>query len=186
LSHQGVADRITAALAQLVVPAAEEYRAMETVRLDTYLGALSPQIEGGDFRAVGTAVRISERRSKLLGLDAPEAIDAVVRRRMDEETQAILEALRMGLAAVLDRMGLSYVAREPWQEYGLAMALYYLGGREGPLPAAPSREELPAPVAPVPAVEEGDLMADFRRFAEREGFDPDGLDDGEDGDDDSE
>jgi hypothetical protein len=50
---------------------AEELRALENARLDSYLSALGPSIELGDPKAIAVAVRISERRAKMAGLDAP-------------------------------------------------------------------------------------------------------------------
>jgi hypothetical protein len=42
---------------------------LELERLDSYLVGLEPRIAKGDHQAVNSAVRISERRSRLLGLD---------------------------------------------------------------------------------------------------------------------
>ena len=46
-------------------------RAIELRRLDMMLKAVSPRAMRGDVKAIGAALRISERRAKLLGLDAP-------------------------------------------------------------------------------------------------------------------
>lgn len=51
---------------------AETLRDMEMMRLDEAAKALRPRIEDGDPRAVEVYVKVSERRSKLGGLDAPE------------------------------------------------------------------------------------------------------------------
>jgi hypothetical protein len=58
---------------------AEHARAMELARLDVMLHAVWEKIEGGDVRAIDTALRVSERRAKLLGLDAPVQQDMTVR-----------------------------------------------------------------------------------------------------------
>jgi hypothetical protein len=50
--------------------AADELRALELKRLDALLVACWPKASSGDCEAVRAAVRIAERRSKLLGLDA--------------------------------------------------------------------------------------------------------------------
>jgi len=42
---------------------------MEEARLDKLLLALQPKIEAGNVSAARVALKISERRSKLLGLD---------------------------------------------------------------------------------------------------------------------
>lgn len=106
---------------------------------------------------------------------AKSAVDAGVmtalERRLDLEGELVADTL----AAVLDDLGLSHEQRI--RALGVAQAK--LAGEE--IPPAPA-----AAVAPVEPVEEKpDLMADFRRFAEQEGFDPDEDDDQEDEDDDT-
>lgn len=101
---------------------------------------------------------------------AKAAVDAGVmqalERRLDMEGELVADTL----SAVLDVLGLDQEQRV----LALTAAQAKLSGE--PLP------ERPAPV--VSRVESGpDLMADFRKLAEREGLDPDGLDD-EDGDED--
>jgi len=114
--------RITAALAERVDPLVDQYRAVELDRLDRLTvkawevlerehvvvqhGKIVRDEDGNPLRddgpvlaAVGTLLRISERRSKLLGLDAPIplAIDANVH-QVDpadiELAQMIAEAKR--------------------------------------------------------------------------------------------
>lgn len=51
--------------------AAEEVRRIELDRLDRMLAAVAPKAEDGDLQAVQTAIKLQERRAKLLGLDAP-------------------------------------------------------------------------------------------------------------------
>ena len=53
-----------------------DYVEMELHRLDTYLQAIAKKVQGGDPRCVETALRIGERRAKLLGLDAPAKLEA--------------------------------------------------------------------------------------------------------------
>lgn len=55
------------------VEQAQELRALEVERLDAMVSGLWPQIRAGSRPAVLAAVRVSERRSKLLGLDEPTA-----------------------------------------------------------------------------------------------------------------
>ena len=63
-----------------VTPLAEEARRMELDRLDVWLARLTVQINKGVAvaRNVEVALRVSERRARLLGLDAPERVDAQV------------------------------------------------------------------------------------------------------------
>ncbi|WP_163567128.1 helix-turn-helix domain-containing protein [Fodinicola feengrottensis] len=70
ISHETVSRRVTAGIAQIVIPAATEMRKVELERLDGYLLALQPAIERGDDKAITTALRIQERRARYLGLDA--------------------------------------------------------------------------------------------------------------------
>lgn len=48
---------------------------MEVLRCDTYLQAIAKKVQAGDVRAVDTALKVAERRSKLLGLDAATKFD---------------------------------------------------------------------------------------------------------------
>lgn len=50
---------------------ADELRAVELERLDTMLKALWPAVEAGEPASIDKAIKIQERRAKLLGLDAP-------------------------------------------------------------------------------------------------------------------
>lgn len=50
---------------------ADDVRQMEDTRLDSMLRALWGRIEHGDVAAISAALRIMERRARLLGLDAP-------------------------------------------------------------------------------------------------------------------
>jgi len=45
---------------------------LEVRRCDAYLQALAKKVQGGDIRAVEAALKVSKRRSELLGLDAPQ------------------------------------------------------------------------------------------------------------------
>lgn len=54
---------------------AEEVRAIELERLDKMLESIWPKVEKGDVAALDRAVKIQERRAKLLGLDAPQGWD---------------------------------------------------------------------------------------------------------------
>jgi hypothetical protein len=170
MSHEGVAGRIRAALAELVVPVAEEYRQLETVRLDD-LSRQAYQVLAGagsdgelKLKAVDRLLRIGESRRKLWGLDMPQQLDVALSRRMELEGDVVADAV----VAALDFLELD----QEQQAAALEAAQAKLLGEDPP----------PRPVVE-PVEPERDLMADFRAFAAREGFDPDGLDDDEDGDD---
>ena len=60
-------------------PAVSMLRELEVQRLDAMLYAVWNDVLQGDAGAVSTALKISERRSRLLGLDAPHNIEAKTR-----------------------------------------------------------------------------------------------------------
>jgi hypothetical protein len=53
---------------------AEEVRGIELARLDGFLVALGEKIKRGDVSAITAAIRLMERRSKLLGLDSAQQV----------------------------------------------------------------------------------------------------------------
>lgn len=71
---QGAHKLIHTALRDLVEEPREEARAVCVARLDDWLTKLAPRIEDGDLKALGIALKIEERRSRLLGLDAPVTV----------------------------------------------------------------------------------------------------------------
>lgn len=75
-SGPGAAYReIHAALREITREPAEELRTLETERLDRMLMGLWEKARAGDLKTVDRVLRIMERRSRLLGLDAPERKD---------------------------------------------------------------------------------------------------------------
>jgi predicted DNA-binding protein (UPF0251 family) len=88
VSHVTVDRWIKAALKETITPAADEVRTLEIERMDYYISRLTAQIERGNqvARNVEVAMKVAERRARLLGLDAPQEIDATVH----EVTQADL------------------------------------------------------------------------------------------------
>ena len=62
---------VMAALKHTLQEPADEVRTLELARLDRLLLGLWPQAAAGNQGAVDRALRIMERRAKLLGLDAP-------------------------------------------------------------------------------------------------------------------
>jgi len=76
---------------------ANELRTLELERYDQWLLSLAEKIRIGDTKAISTAIQISDRRCKLLGLDAP--IQVKIEEGVESELRSFLE----GLGAVLDR-----------------------------------------------------------------------------------
>jgi Sigma-70, region 4. len=54
-----------------VVETAEDALAIELERLDNMLLSIAPQLRRGNLNAIDRALKIMERRAKLLGLDKP-------------------------------------------------------------------------------------------------------------------
>jgi len=89
-------NRVQRALAAIPAEAVDEYRRLETERLDSLLEmalekALDPNNKSSLF-AVDRTLAIMDRRAKLLGLDAPVKTETVTMDYMDKEIQR-LEAL---------------------------------------------------------------------------------------------
>ena len=82
-----------------VPQAPEEFRWQELDRLDRMQVALWPRAMKGDDRAIGTIVRLMERRARLVGIDAPQRIQAEVvnydgTRDIDGDIERIVNILR--------------------------------------------------------------------------------------------
>ena len=72
VTQQAVSKAILKYIRNLSISESEDLRRIEGERLDALLLALAPSIAKGQPRAIEAAVKISERRAKLLGLDAPD------------------------------------------------------------------------------------------------------------------
>jgi hypothetical protein len=81
-----------AALKATLQEPADELRKMELERLDRLLLAVWGQAAKGNQGGIDRALKIMERRAKLLGLDAPTKVqqenvgDTVIRMTWDDET----------------------------------------------------------------------------------------------------
>lgn len=75
---------------------AEEYRRQQLERLEDWLFRLQPEITKGSAKAIATAIQISDRQCKLLGLDAP--IQLMVQQQaesaIDEELRSFLTSIQ--------------------------------------------------------------------------------------------
>lgn len=71
----GAHTAVKSALHKTLSEPAEELRLLEAERLDMLLAAVWPSATNGEPKAVENALRIMERRAKLLGLDAPTTTD---------------------------------------------------------------------------------------------------------------
>ena len=75
LHKSNVSRRIKDALADIPAAEADALRAIENERLDGMQVAIWTRVRKGDLGAIDRAIRISERRSRLNGLDAPQRVD---------------------------------------------------------------------------------------------------------------
>jgi len=73
--HSTISRWIQVEIENMIVPRVEALREQESARLDLLLTKLEPKIARGDVNAINAAVRISERRSRLMGLDAPVKVE---------------------------------------------------------------------------------------------------------------
>jgi predicted DNA-binding protein YlxM (UPF0122 family) len=80
IAKSTVQDRLDAALAELVLPLADDVRQLELLRLDTWQKRLEERLTDAEdpVRVVPVALAVQARRAKLLGLDAPTKVDAHV------------------------------------------------------------------------------------------------------------
>lgn len=83
--------RRLAKIQQKTTELAESVRSLELERLDKMLERLDQKIEKGDVMAISVALKIQERRSKYLGLDAPEKSVVLITNRPDELANAIMD-----------------------------------------------------------------------------------------------
>jgi hypothetical protein len=77
----------------------EEMRTLELERLDALLKYLWPKVQVGSAKAIEVALKITERRAKLSGLDAPEKTQVQVESTVHQLNHAELlaEYSRLGL-----------------------------------------------------------------------------------------
>ncbi|MCX4504577.1 sigma factor-like helix-turn-helix DNA-binding protein [Streptomyces anulatus] len=67
-----VQNRLTMALAAVIIPGVETLRTREGERLLHLLDRIQPAVQAGDLDAIKTAARLSESYRRLYGLNAPE------------------------------------------------------------------------------------------------------------------
>lgn len=91
-SH-GYAQTLVADALRLDPEEVETVRDLETARLDRQLAAVWPSVISGDLNAGTLALKISERRSRLLGLDRPREV--IVTPAAAEVQALVNEVLRL-------------------------------------------------------------------------------------------
>ena len=73
--HTAARVAVTEALRESMHQQVDELRELENLRLDRQLAAIWTTVLAGDIQAGNLALRLSERRSRLNGLDRPTAIN---------------------------------------------------------------------------------------------------------------
>lgn len=81
-SPSGAYEAVKAALDRTLREPADELRKVELERLDTMWAAVWENALAGDLDSIAAALRIAERRSRLLGLDVRES---TLKHKFDEE-----------------------------------------------------------------------------------------------------
>lgn len=103
VSYGTVHNRIKAHIEVRVQPLADELRAVMVDRLDMCIARLHEQIQDDDqagrlARNIEVLVKVEERRAKLLGVDAPERVEAIVT-EVTQEDVALAELVAEARAA---------------------------------------------------------------------------------------
>lgn len=86
INASGARDLVNRTLTAAENLAVEQMRDVEGARLDRAQAAIWTKVLEGDLKAVDTFLRISQRRSKLFGMDAPLSLNVSVgvRREMED------------------------------------------------------------------------------------------------------
>jgi len=100
-AYQRIAERV-------IRPNLEEYRDMELDRLDRLQMGVWAKALNGDSRAVDSVLRIIDRRTRILGLDAPKEVNLKAevttydRNTIDAEVYRLVTLLDGGAQGALD------------------------------------------------------------------------------------
>jgi hypothetical protein len=103
ISQQRVSQIITEIRDSIPQASKTDAALLDLERLSMLLAGVMPAARDGETKASGAALRILERRAKMLGLDATESLSVVLERHRDLEGQLVADAL----AAALDVLGLT-------------------------------------------------------------------------------
>lgn len=104
-SASGAYSAIKAGLKKTLQEPAEELRFLELSRLDEALKAIWPEVRKGSLFAIDRFLKISERRSRLLGLDAKTEISLqgeILAGNIDVIRDKRWEQVREQLTGILD------------------------------------------------------------------------------------
>lgn len=94
--------------------AVEAWRELELARLDVLQKAIWPEAKDGNPRAIETALKILDRRAKLLGLDSAIKLEVLTIDALDAQIQRLEAELgRNDLAPLDGEAGEAEAAEEP-------------------------------------------------------------------------
>lgn len=82
-------DRLDSHIRDLVLPLADEVRLLELDRLDSWAARLEDRLDDGEApeRLIPVALKVQERRARLMGLDAPERADVTVHEVSEQDVE---------------------------------------------------------------------------------------------------
>jgi hypothetical protein len=100
-SASGAHAAVMALLRESASEVADEMRLVENARLDSWQAALAPACTRGNVRAIEAALKVSARRCRLNGLDAPIPI-------------AVSPALRDDIADAFEQLRASVLTAPPY------------------------------------------------------------------------
>jgi len=80
-----------------------EYREIENQRLDSLWTKAYAKVKDGDLSAVNTCIKISERRSKLYGLDGPQKLEHTG--EMNVNVSDVRERITSRISSISSRSG---------------------------------------------------------------------------------
>lgn len=95
------------ALDRVEAESVQEYRELENARLDRAQAAIWTQVVAGDIKAVLAFLRLSARRARMNGLDAPQAVTVSTPDRV--QLEAMIADFRTGVETVLGEVTDSHV-----------------------------------------------------------------------------
>lgn len=106
LAYRTAQAYIEEALKECVTREVDLLRQLECQRLDEYLEKLKPRIDRGDEKAVNAALRVSEQRARLLGLNAPIRVEGTFHEEteQDRELQEMIREAQARNAVEKDRI----------------------------------------------------------------------------------
>lgn len=93
-SPQAAHEAVKRAIKEIIREPAEDVIRLELERIDALWGIQYLNAQTGDVQAMAACMRLMERRAKLLGLDAPEKVDAkIVMPDQDEVDSRLARAI---------------------------------------------------------------------------------------------